>query len=197
MVSTRPLWMVHWPQVWKLLLPSNFDPCHQFSSHWKKYLLVSPKTCHDNCHCHRHNYMNCQIFNYSIERNQQKSYIATIWYHQTQSTFSNQFHLLQCLFFTKYTTNPILKLPRASTPETFAVPPRVSPYTTQGFHNIFPTTKNIAEIFEPSNQKLLQKHHILFFHHLNSSSTISIALSIFITLMLPLQLWLFLKNYNI
>ena len=35
MVSTCPLWMVHCPQSWKLLLPSNFDPCHQLSSYWK------------------------------------------------------------------------------------------------------------------------------------------------------------------
>ena len=35
---------------------------------------------------------------------------------------------------------PTFKLPRVSTPKNVALPSRVSPSTTQHFHNIFPTT---------------------------------------------------------
>ena len=86
-VSTCPLRMVHWLQSWALLLPSNLDTCHQFSPHWKKYLLVYPQTHHDNCHCYWRSYSNHKIFNCSIETNQQKSSTVTIWYHHMQGNF--------------------------------------------------------------------------------------------------------------
>ena len=43
--------------------------------------------------------------------------------------------------------SPIFKFPRVSTPNSVAAPPRVSPSTTQDFHNIPPTTQKKPQIY--------------------------------------------------
>ena len=73
-----------------------------------------------------------------------------------ESIFSNASSLL------KPQQLPIFKLTRVYTPKPVAAPPRVSPSTTQDFHNISPTTQKIAHIFEPPNTKILQKQHLYF-----------------------------------
>ena len=80
---------------------------------------------------------------------------------------------------------PTFKLPMVFTPKPIAAPPRVSPSTTQDFI-IYPLQhKNIADIFEPPNPKLLQKHQRFLIHHPNSSPTLTLTLHLLTTLMLP------------
>ena len=157
MVSICPLWMVHRPHSWALLLPSNLDTCHQFSPHWKKILLISSQSHHAHWDCHWHNYSNRKMFNCSIEKNQQKSSTATIWYDHMQGTFPNLFHLLQWLFCTKTTTSPTFKLPRVFTIKPISAPPRVSPSTAQNFHNISPTTKKHCRYLRADRSKASPK----------------------------------------
>ena len=132
--------MVHHPHYWTLSFPSNMDTCHELSSHWKNCLLVYTQTHHANCHCHKHNYSNRQIFNCSIEKNQQKSSTATIWYHRMQIIFQLDYIISNASSEIKSQRPPIFKLPSVSNPKPIEAPPRVSPYTTQYFHNISTTT---------------------------------------------------------
>ena len=125
----------------------------------------------------QHNYSNRQIFNCNIEKPQKSSplppsdTITRKALFQLNSIFSNTSSAI------KSQQSPILKLPGVSTPKTVTAPPRVPQSTTQYFTISSLQHKSIADIFEPSNPKLLQKHHLFFLHHLNSSPTFSLSLA--------------------
>ena len=153
MVSTFPLWMVHRPQSWTLLSSSNLDTYHQLSLHWKNCLFVTPQTHHTNFHRHWNNCRNHQGFNCSIEINQQNPLFppSDIITHKTlfqiNSTFSNDSSAL------KLQQSTILKLPSLPTPKPVAAPTRVSPSTTQHFHNISLTTTKKRRDLQPTKAK--------------------------------------------
>ena len=58
---------------------------------------------------------------------------------QLDSIFSNASYAL------KSQQSPIFKIPRVSTPKHVAAPPRVYPFTTQNFQNIYPTTQQTLQ----------------------------------------------------
>ena len=161
------------------------DTCHQFSLNWKKFLLVSPQNHHSNCHFHRHNYNNHQRCNCRIERNKNNNLlpisdtIAHKALFQLNSIFSNASSVL------KPRQSSIFKLPRVSTPKSFAAPPRVSP-STQKIHNISPTTQKHCRDLRSAKSKTSPKNHI-FNHHPTLSPTLYLAPPLLLTLMLPLQ----------
>ena len=82
---------------------------------------------------------------------------------------------------------PILKLPMMFIPTPISAPPRVSPSTTQYFHNISPTAQNNCRDLQAAKFKASPKTSP-FSSPSNSSPTLTLALPILTTLMLPSQL---------
>ena len=68
-------------------------------------------------------------------------------FFQLDSVFSNVSSAL------KSKQPPIFEIPRVSTPKPVAAPPRLYPSTTQGFHNIFPTTQKHCRGLQAAKSK--------------------------------------------
>ena len=119
--------------------------------------MVSPQTHHANSHSHRHNYSNCQIFNCSIEKNQQNSLLPTYDTITHKALFKLNYILSNYSSALKSQQPPIFNLPRVSTTNLLL---QLQWFLHQ-LHNILIISplqyKNIANIFEPPNPKLLKK----------------------------------------
>ena len=72
---------------------------------------------------------------------------------QIDSIFSNASSSM------KSQQSPTFRLPRVSTSKTFAAPPRASPYTTQYFHSISPTTQKHRRDIQAVKSKTSLKYH--------------------------------------
>ena len=143
--------------VWELLLPSNWDTCHQFSSHRKKCLLVSHKPIMPTATATDIIIATSKYLTAALRQINKKPLMPpsdTITRKallQLYSILSNASSAL------KPQQPPTFKLPMLFTTKPIITSLRVSPSTTQDFHNISPTKKKHCRDIQASKPKDYQK----------------------------------------